>query len=216
MADRSSIMTWVLVFLVVAQLSTFYLFYQFDQDTTNSFSVLRSDMSASNNQLSTEIESVSKELDSEVASINTDIASTKTELETKTGALEEQITSSQETLGRELQELEQNQAQTAADLERSIDNLQLSNKDFTDIIEKALPSVVSVLAASSDRTVKSSGSGVFVEETIILTNEHVVGDYPLIAVVITFFIFLFFWQTLIILSSYRETTKASTSSFEIS
>ncbi|MBD3319046.1 trypsin-like serine protease [Candidatus Woesearchaeota archaeon] len=163
-----------LLLLLASQVTLFYLFYEFDKDTTARFST----MLANDQLLEQGIEDLNTHIASTTQQLETAILNTRQDLGEQLISVQQELETSTAAFAQDIAALEQSQAQTKASLQDSIRNLQLSNQDFSGTIQDVLPSVVSVL------TDESQGSGVIVDrEGLVLTNYHVIEDATMIRVV---------------------------------
>jgi S1-C subfamily serine protease len=169
--------TTILVVLVIFQAVFFYLFYTFQQDTTDGFVALQTNMQQNDQALQVGMEQLGESLQQTNTHFTAEIDNTKKELGERIFDLEADVEANKAEFSSQLTQLEQSQEQTASTLEKSIRNLQLSNQDFSGIIEDVLPSVVSVL------TNEGQGSGVIVDrDGLVMTNDHVIEGASVVRV----------------------------------
>ncbi|MBS3116585.1 trypsin-like peptidase domain-containing protein [Candidatus Woesearchaeota archaeon] len=102
-------------------------------------------------------------LESNVGKVEKEINDINSELDRKESAIQ--------SLTGELQEVKIESQQQVSELQDKISKLKAQNQDFSDVIEKAIPSVVSI------RTDVGAGSGFIIEENgYTVTNYHVIEN----------------------------------------
>lgn len=120
-------------------------------------------LSIVNDNLNTKITDLNSELDNQNILFNNMVFSLKKENQEKLQAILELVKKTEEESKLKLDELK-------SSLEGQISNVQVKSSDFSAIIDKVLPSVVSVL------TEKGQGSGAFIRDNgYIITNDHVIN-----------------------------------------
>ncbi len=136
-----------------------------------SYSELR--LNSVQNSLQTEISSLQNTINTitaQVSQAQTDITSLDSSLTQKESEIE--------MLTGELAQVRIESQEQASQLQETIDNLKLQNQDFSSVIEKVIPSVVSIL------TNRGTGSGFVIDSKgYVVTNYHVVEDISAATVV---------------------------------
>ncbi|MBI2665488.1 trypsin-like peptidase domain-containing protein [Candidatus Woesearchaeota archaeon] len=112
---------------------------------------------------------------------NTLIAKDVSSLKEKTNILTKNIAEKEtqiQTLSGELTQLREENIQQLGELEEKINTLKTQNEDFSTVIEKSIPSVVSI------RTDVGSGSGFLISsDGLVVTNNHVIAGATAAAIV---------------------------------
>ncbi len=118
--------------------------------------------------LQQEISRLENSLEEKVTVLRNDLSLAQKDITSLGTSLEEKETKIK-ALGTELQEVKVESEKQIGALEDKVTQLKLQNQDFSEVIEKSIPAVVSI------RTDVGSGSGFLVRENgYIVTNNHVI------------------------------------------
>ncbi len=121
--------------------------------------------------LKVSMEASDKALDKKISDVDKSLASQTSSLNTKISGLKEDTDKSTKTLSDLIKEVERQSNIELERVKRDIDTVSVSAGDFSNIIQKVLPSVVSVL------TDKGQGSGAFIsDDGYVVTNYHVIQN----------------------------------------
>lgn len=119
--------------------------------------------------LQQEISRLENSLEEKVTVLRNDLSLAQKDITSLGTSLEEKETKIK-ALGTELQEVKVESEKQIGALEDKVTQLKLQNQDFSEVIEKSIPAVVSI------RTNAGSGSGFLVRENgYIVTNNHVIN-----------------------------------------
>ncbi len=145
-------MTYGLIILVLF----FSLFIYENYQTKNTRQALADSTNLLNNKISDLQKKLETDLKASLDKVNKSLEQQGSELATITGDLQQVKVESQQQLG---------------ELQEKISKLKAQNQDFSEVIEKAIPAVVSI------RTDIGAGSGFLVEENgYTVTNYHVIEN----------------------------------------
>lgn len=116
----------------------------------------------------TKLDNVQETLQAEIVNLKGEIAMLKTSLSDINSSLQEKENRIK-VLGNELQKIKVENKAQIEDLQSRITSLKLQNRDFSEVIDEVIPTVVSI------RTDVGSGSGFIIDqEGYVVTNYHVV------------------------------------------
>lgn len=121
-----------------------------------------------------ELESTNQQLTAELASVSSDMAATRDYFRTLIEELEDEVgtvrVSTEQTLSTISGQLRMQQLtydQQLAEVQEQLADVNVQSQGFSEIAQKALDSVVSII------TNTGRGSGVFFEDSYIVTNAHI-------------------------------------------
>lgn len=117
-------------------------------------------------QLRNESEITASNLSKKIFLVENSIGTSQKESEQRLDQLSAQLAESESSYNNKINNLKNELGNHSI----SIINMSVSSQDFSDVIERVLPSVVSII------TERSQASGVFVSSNQIITNYHVVND----------------------------------------
>jgi S1-C subfamily serine protease len=147
----------IILVLIIGVLSVYE--YQQNKQLNTTLDLMNKIIKDNNNQLTSDISNLKATLlttQKDVSGLSTSLDQKDTELKSLSGQLDQVRIESKEQLGV---------------LSDKVSNLKIQNEDFSEVIEKSIPAVVSV------KTNKGAGSGFIISSNgYIVTNYHVIED----------------------------------------
>lgn len=159
---------------VIVLLCSLILYVTLTSQFQEQLSDLRTSLGQKDVQLQTQLEELDKTSTAERQLLEQKMLSNFKVLETSINQKTSQVKLDLES---QLEDVSTQFEEKSSELEGKISSLDVESSDFSAIIDDVLPTVVSV------RTNLGSGSGVFVDNDLIITNQHVISGASIVQIV---------------------------------